>query len=262
MTRTRRALLLVLLSLFGCSGLGPAPVWERDDDPLPGLPSVVFWAWRRSEDLRFLDPQGTGVAFLAATITLRDGGVAFEPRLQPMRAPEGAELISVVRIEAPGETFDEDQLGDNQLSETVELLESVARSTGAERFQIDFDAVESQRPFYRELLTRLRERLPAETPITITALASWCIGDGWIRDLPIEEATPMLFRMGVEDEAIRRRLADSGDFLIDLCRTSVGVSTDEPWPAFPHGRRIYVFHPRSWDERSAEEAQAQAEARQ
>ena len=34
------------------------------------LPEIVFWAWERPEDLRFLNPQHSGVAFLAKTIEL------------------------------------------------------------------------------------------------------------------------------------------------------------------------------------------------
>ncbi len=40
----------------------------------------------------------------------------------------------------------------------------------------------------------------------MTALASWCAGDDWLRDLPVDEAVPMLFRMGVEKNLFQRRL--------------------------------------------------------
>jgi len=82
----------------------------------------------------------------------------------------------------------------------------------------------------------------------MTALASWCIHDDWIRELPVEEAVPMLFRMGAEDREVRRYLQSGNDFRVESCRNSLGVSTDEPWPKLPSGRRLYVFHPVSWDE--------------
>jgi hypothetical protein len=31
-----------------------------------------------------------------------------------------------------------------------------------------------------------------------------------------------------------------------VCRSSVGVATDEIPPVVPHGRRIFIFHPGSW----------------
>ncbi|HMB54606.1 MAG TPA: hypothetical protein VKU40_14915, partial [Thermoanaerobaculia bacterium] len=108
--------------------------------------------------------------------------------------------------------------------------------------------------FYAELLTDLRSRLP-ETPISITALASWCLGDPWLEAAwpgppPIDDAVPMLFRMGVDEQRVRRHLASGGDFSSPLCRRSLGLATDEPQPPLPASwleeRRLYLFHPRPW----------------
>ena len=44
------------------------------------------------------------------------------------------------------------------------------RLTHAKALQIDFDAPESARPFYRDLLVNLRSQLPEDTFISITAL--------------------------------------------------------------------------------------------
>ncbi len=77
-------------------------------------------------------------------------------------------------------------------------------------------------------------------PLTITALTSWCQGDPWIRDLPVAEAVPMLFRMGAGGAW------NGQDFSIPLCRGSLGLATDELPPITPRGRRLYFFHPRQW----------------
>jgi len=69
-------------------------------DPLPGFPSVFLWAWEEPENLQFLDPHSTGIAFLARTVILHDGSVTVRPRLEPMRYPTGAVLMAVVRVEA------------------------------------------------------------------------------------------------------------------------------------------------------------------
>jgi hypothetical protein len=78
-------------------------------------------------------------------------------------------------------------------------------------------------------------------PLSITALASWCESDNWIANLPVTEAVPMLFRMGAGEG-----YHPDEDFRPGVCRSSVGISTDEPLPEFPRGRRVYIFHPRSW----------------
>ena len=80
--------ILVLVNLGSCGG---PPVWRRPDDPLPGFPKVLLWAWQRPEDLRFLDPQRAGVAFLAATITLSG----------EEKSSEGAENPSSIELPWP-----------------------------------------------------------------------------------------------------------------------------------------------------------------
>ncbi|MGA9623571.1 MAG: hypothetical protein WBQ65_03810, partial [Bryobacteraceae bacterium] len=73
--------------------------WPRPADPLPGFPHVFLWAWERPENLEFLDPRTTGVAFLARTVCLGGGTVSVRPRLNPLRYPPGATLMAVVRVE-------------------------------------------------------------------------------------------------------------------------------------------------------------------
>ena len=84
-------------------------------------------------------------------------------------------------------------------------------------------------------------------PLTITSLASWCVGDSWFNDFPVDEAVPMAFRMGADDEKIRSFLRDGNDWNEPLCRGSYGVSFDEPlkMESKPN-RRIYYFNPKLW----------------
>ena len=123
---------------------------------------------------------------------------------------------------------------------------SANKSLQVSSLQIDLDATRSQHDFYRALISDVRQRLPASMPLSITALGSWCMGDDWMSGLPITEAVPMLFRMGADRADIMQSLALGEDFREPLCRSSVGVSTDEPWPAPMLRRHVYVFHPRAW----------------
>jgi len=84
-------------------------------------------------------------------------------------------------------------------------------------------------------------------PLSMTALASFCIGDRWLDDLPVDEAVPMIFRMGADDRTVKNLLAGGDDFREPLCRQSYGIATDEPVDLnFKRGRRVYVFNSRSW----------------
>ena len=205
---------------------------------------VILWAWERPEDLTFIDPQKTEVAFLAKTITLRGDEVVVRPRLQPLRLPEGTKTIAVVRIET--DRGDLPALSTTQLDQTARQMRNLTASSVV---QIDFDATTSERNFYRSLITQLRNELPASTALSITALASWCTGDDWLTDLPIDEAVPMLFRLGVDQRQFQRRLETGQPFASRICRNSAGVSTDEPVNA-PPVNRLYIFSPEPWSKSS------------
>lgn len=226
--------------------------------PLPGtalhtpVPQLVLWAWERPESLLFADSDGVGVAFLAHSIFLDEAPV-LRPRLQPLRVGPNTRLIAVVRLEPTPRTPRSFTPG---YTETVaEWIAEVAQEPQVEAVQIDFDATQSQRAFYRAVLAQVRPLLPRATSLSITALGSWCLGDDWLTGLPIDEAVPMLFRMGVDRENILHALAAGDDFREPLCRTSVGLSTDEPWPDIHPGRRVYVFNSHSWTKASFEAVQ-------
>jgi len=211
---------------------------------LAGLPAVILWAWERPEQLAYIDSKKTGVAFLAKTIYLRADEAVSRPRLQPLAVPAGAAVIAVARIEsdpaaAPG-------LSARQMKDAAAEIAELGSLPNVVMVQVDFDAVTSQRSFYRSLLYELRARLPQSTLLSITALASWCKGDNWLDDLPIDEAVPMLFRMGVERKQFLSQLAAGVPFSAAPCQSSAGISTDEPLAQLPPVQRVYVFNPKSW----------------
>src|SRR5262245_23750820 len=219
---------------------------------LSRLPPLMLWAWERPEDLRGLHPS-VGVAFLAQSIAISGSRFSIEPRRQPLRVTANP-LAAVTRIEVdPNARW---SLDDRHISE---LAAAVARTAALPRVvgvQIDFDARASERPLYGRLLREIRERLPATTPLSMTALTSWCHEndeDNWLRGLPVDEAVPMLFRMGPMNQPFRM-VGTSRDAAVPECRRAVGVSLDEPLAVRPEGRRVYVFSPRSWTDAAIGEA--------
>ncbi len=231
--------------ISGAIALSQYHLWSGSPRP----PKLVLWAWERPEDLSFIDPSEIAVAYLAGTIHLRGGAVEAVPRLQPLQVPPKTRVSAVVRIESAGPAST--QLTAAQREQAVSAILWMTNRPDTVGTQIDFDARSSERAFYGDLLRDLHRRLPAGVPLSITALASWCMEDDWIAGLPIEEAVPMLFRMGPGDAEVRRRLRRGQDFTDPACRLSAGVSTDEPLPRLRYGRRVYIFHPRSWTAASA-----------
>ena len=215
---------------------------------VPQLPPTILWAWERPEKLEFIDNEKVGVAFLARTIYLRGDRVISRPRLQPLSLPPGAQVIAVARIESEHSTdySRHPALSFAQIAETASTISELGGLPNVVMVQIDFDATASERAFYRELLTRIRGKLPPSTALSITALASWCKGDNWLDDLPVDEAVPMLFRMGIERKQFLSGLSAGEGFSSRLCQSSAGVSTDEPLAQLPRVQRLYVFNPRVW----------------
>ncbi|HEX8175298.1 MAG TPA: DUF3142 domain-containing protein [Pyrinomonadaceae bacterium] len=214
---------------------------------MAGFPKQFLWAWERPEQLEFIDTREVGVAFLSKTIYLREDKVIERPRMQPLKVPAGTTLMAVVRIETVRDG--PPLLSDTQRASLTEALLEASRAPNVRALQIDFDALKSEREFYTKLLRDLRRQLPAEMPLSITALASWCIDDNWLDGLPVDEAVPMLFQMGMDEERIRSYLKQGGELRSPLCRLSKGVSTDEPVELASQGvTRTYIFNSKAWTE--------------
>ena len=241
-----RRLVSILVCLVIVTPIRPEQSQRRHSLQITDLPLFVLWAWERPEDLRFINPQNTAVAFLADTIQLHGDTVVVRPRLQSVRVPDHVHLVAVVRIECDQNAA----LNHGQIAETATVIAKAAWLPRVVAVQVDFDATRSQRDFYRSLLLDLRQRLGSVVPISITALASWCFGDDWISALPINEAVPMLFRMGSGANEVVGLLRPGRDFREPICQGSLGVSTDERWASLPGGRRLYVFNEHSWTERT------------
>jgi hypothetical protein len=217
---------------------------------LAPLPHIILWAWERPENLDFIDPQRAGVAFLAKTIYLREEKVVARPRLQPLSVRPGTVLIAVARIET--DRLELPSLSHDQIEAVAKEVAELAQLPNVTAVQIDFDAKVSERSFYADLLAAVRKTLPPKTVLSITALASWCKGDNWLDNLPVDEAVPMLVRMGVDRAQIVSGLASGEAFHSPLCRQSSGVSVDEPLPDLPPSERVYVFNPDSWSPNSVD----------
>jgi hypothetical protein len=207
------------------------------------MPARVIWAWEEPEDLRSLPPT-VGVAYLAETLLLSER-MRIMPRRQALRVAPNAPVMAVVRIETVPGFADSPELR----QELEQQLAQVARRSGVRGLQIDFDATVSQLPFYRAVLQTLRLAIPRSEPLSITALASWCGERSWLQGLPLDEAVPMLFRMGGPREMIKETW-ERYPLRQRLCRGSRGISVDEPQPGVLQtinpATRVYLFLPGPW----------------
>ena len=184
------------------------------------------------------------IAVLAGSVTLSGEQVLVRPRLQPARILDTQRVAGVVHVEIdrmrplPWTSIQRDRTA----AAVIALLDNPRFA----EVQIDFEVKASQRAVLLDLLGDLRAALPAGRHLSMTALASWCDTETWIDAAPVDEVVPMLFRMGPSGEALRKRLADGGDFRQSRCRAAIGVATDTPPNRIPAGRRVWLFDPHPW----------------
>jgi hypothetical protein len=236
-----KAIVAALLVMLGLSGAPARP------DRL-GLPALMLWSWDRADDLRFIDPADTGVAYLAASIHLgADGIPAVVPRRNSLLLPAGTATLPVIHIaldraQSPGL---DDTVRRRLVSAIIEL-----RPASASALQIDFEATQSQQRFLAATVQALHEKLP-DTRLSMTALSAWCLYESWLDALPVDEVVPMLFRLGPDRMRIAAHFSAGGDFRNASCRGSFGIATDETRhtgfeaPSLS-GRRVYIFAPKRW----------------
>lgn len=228
----------------------------------------MLWAWELPHRIDFIDGEKDeiGVAYLAQTLVLTGTEWRRIPRLQPLVVPDGTYLEAVSRIEVDRRRGTD--YSDAQLDGLVRSIVETADRPGVRSVQIDFDCVRSKRSFYKTLVKRIRNSLPARTELTITCLASWVVGDYWLADLreDVDQLVPMFFRMGNGRRAVLshigsgRSLACSGPSNDSNDSVAFGFSVDEvdviekfksgiP-KQFAGDRRFYLFSPGLWNKRS------------
>lgn len=218
------------------------------------VPEVMLWAWETSTDLTWIDAKRVGVAFLADTITLSDDQIWVKPRLEALNVPEGTYLTAVLRIDT--DRFKPPTLSDRQLKAVINCIKQEKENLGARSLQIDFDARTSQRAFYRSLLLGLKRELPDDVNLSMTALASWCIGDRWLNDMSVDEIVPMFFSMGADKRNVLSYVRAGLPVENFKRRIAFGLSAEdqEALAVFSKGKpnemlkgkRIYLFSGRGW----------------
>jgi hypothetical protein len=153
-----------------------------------------------------------------------------------------------------------------------ELIEALVQRTLALVFknrrmdgiQIDFDARVSQRKFYTCYLRALKSALPEGMPLSITALASWAMGDNWLTaaNLPVDEVVPMFFSMGSGGDAIKNEITKGRRPLAFKGRHCLGLRSGEMQEMLPlletgpnySVDRVYLFASHGWQVKNAQEA--------
>ena len=122
------------------------------------LPALVLWEWDRDDDLSFIDPRDTAVAYLASTVILRGETVFLAPRHHPLVPPKGTRLVAVAHVEV--DRHEPPVVSDAQAREFAATLAALRENLPGEFLQIDLEAKSSQRDFFVRRLRRCATALP------------------------------------------------------------------------------------------------------
>jgi hypothetical protein len=230
--------------------------------PADNLPHIIIWSWESDENLKWLDPNKVGVAYLAGTIVLCRETAVFKRRRNRLIIPEAVKRFPVFRIE---NAYRHNLPTEAAIRSAVDLIVTHSEPDRCAQIQIDFDAPERERKAYLTLLQAIKRRLPPNCALSMTALASWCLDDKWLRTAPVNETVAMAFCMGSGKaevlSAMKHEQLDSGA----SCRQSLGIAlcetdTYQQLQELGYIKRcdhLYVFSPLGWNKRRYEQLLAE-----
>lgn len=210
----------------------------------------MLWAWQAPQDLRGLDATKIGVAAYIGTVTITGTTVTVQANQTRMIIPHNIYRMAVIHISvSPFMKPALDQTVINKISNAILLL---YRNTNMPALQLDFSAKNSQRDFYAQVIRKVHQQINPQTYFSITALASWCVGDRWIgqQHLPIDLVVPMYFSLA---QTPQQKLQFIQAFptriqaLAPECRNAIGIAIFESWQIPLHAQvPIFVFTRGSW----------------
>ena len=255
----------------------PAPAFATRQAALAALPPLMLWVGERPDDTRSwlanstrssksaeagdaagadLQAQRIGVAVLDSTVLLRDGSATVRRRQQALRLPPEwsasgrllpkAPLVTIVHVDMASGAH-KPALNERQKQTIVRAVTAAAKRSPSQVVQLDFEVMHSQKPFLADVIQRSRAALPDNVALSITAQASWCVGDAWLADLPVDEVVPMAFRMSGDVKRTQEILLHDGRFPRPECQPSLGLALNEqPWPDKLRSQRLYLFNRAAW----------------
>ena len=212
--------------------------------PAVGGAQRIAWLW----DGAALPPWSLQeAAVLQRHILLSGDSALTRPRAQWPAMPGATKVTPVLHVEVS--TVHPPQNIESRRALIVSAMRQAAAASTSGWVQLDMEAKPSQRAFYRSLVRQLRDELPREIKLSVTALAWWCRAPAWLDGLAADEVVPMFFRMGRDSARLRELIEQSPATLHASCRA--GAAGFSPQEAFPPSvteryRKTYWFDRYAW----------------
>ena len=223
---------------------------------------LYYWVWDYNQDFTTIKlPRSTGVAYLAATIHVSSQAIIADSRHCRLVIPNNIPKISVIRIELANKIDIKNLKQKESINKINSLILKYADLNNVEAVQIDYDTRLNERDFYISLIKDLKTKINNQVQLSITALASWCLYDTWIKVLPIDQIVPMFFTLGNDTNNIIEYFKESKDINYAKCLNNIGISVNEEKLAKLILKDVYkaksrpkpvvfIYSPKAWDKNS------------
>jgi len=205
----------------------------------------MLWVWHSSGAPK----RAQDLAVLLDHLQLSGDAIEVRHRMRLLIVGKGVRVTPVVHVQSDPENLP--RLGPRQTHAIASAILAASRRSTSGWVQLDFEALDSQRPYYFELIAVLRRELPPTIKLSATTLASWCDEPGLLDALAADEVVPMFFRMGAAAGAYQRRLQFAPERLSPRCRQQAAgfAVQDAPSPAVQQRyERRYWFNFKNWDD--------------
>lgn len=164
----------VLALGFGARAASERAIAASQADVAASLARGVAWIWPDSNGPRSADAKAapyTEAAVLVESLVLRARGIERGGRTQPLRVPAGVRILPVLHIEAAEDAPAALTPAQRDAIVAAARRHAAVAAAGAGVLQLDFEAPARQREAYRDLVAGIRQALPAQVRLSVTALA-------------------------------------------------------------------------------------------
>lgn len=203
----------------------------------------IPWIWHSSA----APADAKQIALLLDHLVISSSGIKLRHRMNRLVVAPGVQVTPVVHVQVDLAAMPE--LGQQHTEAISKAMLAAAKRSSTGWVQLDFEAMESQKSYYLELVNSLRKSLPASIRLSVTTMAAWCSEPGLLARIKADEIVPMLFKMGSNAAQYQDRLAYHPEQLAPQCRNqAIGFSVQEaPSPEVQQRyQRRYWFNYKNW----------------
>ncbi|MFZ6734966.1 hypothetical protein ACO0LG_23805 [Undibacterium sp. Ji42W] len=232
LTLTRLALSVLFCSLM----LAPATSSASATTDIP-------WVWHSSA----APADAKQIGLLLDHLVISSTGIKLRRRMNRLVVAPGVQVTPVVHVQV--DLAATPVLGQQHTDAINKAMLAAARRSSTGWIQLDFEAMESQKPYYLELVNGLKKSLPANIKLSVTTMAAWCSEPELLARIKADEIVPMFFKMGSNASRYQDRLIYHPEQLAPQCRDqAIGFSVQETPSSNVHQRyqRRYWFNDKNW----------------